>query len=130
MGATYLKTGGAPRRSSSRFLYSGRMHAVDKALHQLRFADGAAARKSYYYRRSYFEVIRDTASRHSAETRKALDAYLRAAEAHKDALHGLWNGLLHAAPFPGRQEEMRLTMARYEVVVCDLHAMQMRAFDL
>lgn len=101
------------------------MHAVDKDLNKLRFADGVAARKSYYYRRSYFK-----ASRHSAATTIALDAYLRAAEAHKDALSSLWDGLLYAAPFPGRQEEMRLTMARYEVVVCDLHAMQMRAFDL
>jgi hypothetical protein len=129
MGATYLKTGGVPRRSSSRLLYSGRMHAVDKALHQLRFADGAAARKSYYYRRSYFEAIRDTTSSHSVETTKALYEYLRAAEAHKDALHCLWSGLLHAAPFPGRQEEMRLTMARYEVVISDLHVMRLRAFD-
>jgi hypothetical protein len=130
MGATYLKTGRAPRRSSSPLLYSGRMHAVDNGLHQLRFADGAAARKSYYYQRSYFEAIRDTTIRHSAEPTKALYAYLKAAEAHKDALYGLWNGLLHAAPFPGRHEEMRLTMARYEVVICDLHAMRMRAFDL
>jgi hypothetical protein len=65
-----------------------------------------------------------------ADTTQALDSYLRAAEAHKDALYGLWDGLLYAAPFPGRQEEIRRTMARYEVVVCDLHAMQMRAFDL
>jgi hypothetical protein len=106
------------------------MHAVDNALHQLRFADGDAARKSYYYRKSYFEAIRDTASRHSAENTKVLNAYLRAAEAHKDALHDLWDGLLHATPFPGRQEEMRLTMARYEVVFCDLDVMKMRAFDL
>jgi hypothetical protein len=106
------------------------MHAVDKVLHQLRFADGVAARKSYYCRRSYFKASRDTVTRHSAVTEQALDAYMRAAEAHKDALFSLWNGLLYSAPFPGRQEEMRLTMARYEVVVCDLHAMQMRAFDL
>jgi hypothetical protein len=102
----------------------------DKALHQLRFAEGVAARKSYYYRRSYFKVARGAASRHSAEATLALDAYIRAAEVHKDALNGLWDSLRYAAPFPGRQEEMRLTMARYEVVVCDLHAMQMRAFDL
>ncbi|HKQ89087.1 MAG TPA: hypothetical protein VJZ77_00275 [Blastocatellia bacterium] len=42
----------------------------------------------------------------------------------------LWDGLRYAAPFPGKQEEMRLTMVRYELVVCDLHAMQVRAFDL
>jgi hypothetical protein len=102
----------------------------DKALHQLRFAEVVAARKSYSCRRSYFKATRETASRHSAETTLALDAYLRAAEAQKDALFSLWDGLLYAAPFPGRLEEMRLTMARYEVVVCDLHAMQMRAFDL
>jgi hypothetical protein len=47
-----------------------------------------------------------------------------------DALYGLWNGLLNAAPSPGRQAEMRLTMARYEIVVSYLHAIQMRAFDL
>ena len=65
----------------------------------------------------------------ACKTTQALDAYLRAAEAHKDALYGLWDGLLHAAPFPGRQEEMLRTIARYEVVICDLHAMRMRAFD-
>jgi hypothetical protein len=102
----------------------------DMALYQLRFAEGAAARKSYYCRRSYFKTTRETASRNSADTKLALDAYLRAAEVQKDALSRLWDGLLYAAPFPGRLEEMRLTMARYEVVVCDLHSMQMRAFDL
>jgi hypothetical protein len=55
---------------------------------------------------------------------------MRAAEAHKDALCGLWSGLLNAAPSLYKQEEMRLTMARYEIVVCYLHAIQMRAFDL
>jgi hypothetical protein len=106
------------------------MHVVDKALYQLRIAEGVAARKSYYFRRSYLKAARDIASRHSAETTLALDAYLRAAEVHIDALSGLWDGLFHAEPFHGRQEELRLTMARYEIVVCDLHAMQMRAFDL
>jgi hypothetical protein len=105
------------------------MHPVDKALHQLRFSESVAARKSYYYRRSYFKAVRDTASLQSDETTLALDTYIRAAEVHKDALNILWDGLHNAAPFPGRQEEMRLTMARYEVVVCDLHAMQMRALD-
>jgi hypothetical protein len=102
----------------------------DMALHRLRFAEGAAARKSYYHRRSYFKVSRETARRNSAVTEQALDAYIRAAEVHIDTLNGLWDGLLYAEPFPGRQEEMRLTMARYEVVVCDLHAIQMRAFDM
>jgi hypothetical protein len=66
----------------------------------------------------------------SAEITQALDECLRAAEAHKDALYSLWDGLLHAAPFLGRQEEMRRMMAQYEIVVCELHAIQMRAFDL
>jgi len=103
---------------------------MGKALHQLRVADGVAACKFYYRRKSYFEAAWDTAHRDGAEITQALDAYLGAAEAHKDALYGLWDGLLHAAPFFGRQEEMRRTMARYEIVVCDLHVMQMRAFDL
>ena len=102
------------------------MHAVDKTLHKLRLAEGVAARKSYYYRRSYFKVVRDTASCHSAKTTLALNAYIRAAEAHHEALKGL---LFYAEPYPCRREEMRLTMARYEVVVCDLHAMQIRASD-
>ena len=106
------------------------MHAVNKTLHQLRLADGVAARRSYYCRKSYFKAAKDTASRHRAETTQALDAYLSAAEAHKDALYGLWDGLLHAAPFLGRQMEMQRTMSRYELVVRDLHAMRMRAFDL
>ena len=100
------------------------------ALYKLRFAEGVAARKSYYFRRSYFKAARDTDGRHSAETTLALDSCIRAAEAHKDMLIKLWDGLRYAAPFPGKQEEMRLTMVRYELVVCDLHAMQVRAFDL
>jgi len=76
------------------------------------------------------EAARDPVSRRSAETTQALVECLRAAEDHKDALCGLWNGLLNDAPSLGRQMEMRLTMARYEFMVCDLHAIQMRAFDL
>jgi len=76
------------------------------------------------------QAASDPDRRRSAETTQAFVECLRAAEAHKDALCGLWNGLLRAAPFLGRQEEMRRTMARYEIVVCDLHAIQMRTFDL
>jgi len=103
---------------------------MGKAIHQLRFAELVAARKSYCCRRSYMKVARNPASSDSAETTQALVECLRAAEAHRDALYGLWNGLLNAAPSLGSQEEMRLTMVRYEIVVCDLHAIQMRAFDL
>jgi hypothetical protein len=103
---------------------------MGKPLHQLRFANSVAARKFYCCRMSYVKAAIDPVSRHSAETTQALVECLRAAQAHKDALCGLWNGLLHAAPFLGRQEEMRRTMARYEIVVCDLHAIQMRAVDL
>jgi len=76
------------------------------------------------------QAASDPVSRLSAETMQALVECLRAAEAHKDALCGLWNGLLSAAPSPGRQVEMRLTMARYEFMVRDLHAIQIRALDL
>jgi hypothetical protein len=76
------------------------------------------------------KTARDPFRRSSAETTQALVECLRAAEAHKDALCGLWDGLLNAAPSPGRQREIRLTMARYEIVVCYLHAIQMRSFDL
>jgi len=76
------------------------------------------------------QAASDPVRRRSAETTQALVECLIAAEAHKDALCGLWNGLLNAAPSPGRQVEMRLTMARYEFMVRDLHAIQMRALDL
>jgi hypothetical protein len=107
-----------------------RFSNMGQALHQLRFADGVATRKFYYCRRSYMQAARDPVRRRSAETSQALVECLRAAEAHRDALCGLWNGLLNAAPFLGRQVEMRLTMARYEIMVCDLHAIQSCAFDL
>jgi len=103
---------------------------MGQALHELRFADGVATRKYYFCRRSYMKAARDPFRRRSAETTQALVECLRAAEAHKDALFGLWNGLLDAAPSLNKQEEMRLTMARYEIVVCYLHAIQARAFDL
>jgi hypothetical protein len=103
---------------------------MGQALHQLRFADGVTARKFYCCRMSYMQAARDPVRRRSAETSQALVECLRAAEAHKDALCGLWNGLLNAAPSLGRQVEMRLTMARYEFMVCDLHAIKMRAVDL
>jgi hypothetical protein len=75
------------------------------------------------------ETARDPFRRRTPESRQALVECLRAAELHKDALCGLWEGLLNAAPSPGRQREIRLTMARYEIVVCYLNAIQMRAFD-
>jgi hypothetical protein len=103
---------------------------MGEALQQLRFADGVATRKFYSCRWSYMNAARSPVRSRSDGTSQALVECLRAAEAHKDALLGLWNALFHAAPFPGRQKEMRLTMARYEIVVCDLHAIQMRAFDL
>jgi hypothetical protein len=103
---------------------------MGQALHQLRFADGVATRKFYCCRMSYMKAARDPVRRRSAETTQALVECLRAAEAYKDALCGLWNGLLNTAPSPGRQVEMRLTMARYEIMICELHAIQMRAFDL
>ena len=103
---------------------------MGQALHKLRFADGVATRNFYCCRRSYMKAAGDPDRRQSAETTQALIDCLRAAEAHKDALCGLWNGLLDAAPSPGRQVEMRLTMARYELMVRDLHAIHMRALDL
>ena len=102
---------------------------MGQALHQLRFADCVATRKFHCCRRSYMQAASDPVRRRSAETTQALDECLRAAEDHKDALYGLWNGLLNAATSPDRQVEMRLTMARYEFIVRDLHAIQMRAFD-
>ena len=103
---------------------------MGQALQQLRFADGLAARKFYSCRWSYMYAERNHVSSRSAETSQALVECLRAAEAHKDALCGLWNELLNTAPSLGRQEEMRLTIARYEIVVCDLHAIHLRAIDL
>jgi hypothetical protein len=57
-----------------------------------------------------------------------LDECLKAAEAYQGALNDLWGGLLEAAPFPGRDEEMRRTMARYEIAVSELHAIRMLLF--
>ena len=103
---------------------------MGQALHQLRIADSVATHKFYYCRRSYMQAASDPVRRRSAETTQALVECLRAAETHKDALCDLWNGLFNAAPSPGRQVEMRLTMARYEFMVRDLHAIQMQALDL
>jgi len=103
---------------------------MGQALHKLRFADCVATRKFYFCRRSYMKAASDPVRRRSAETTQALVECLIASEAHNDALCGLWNGLLNAAPSPGRQVEMQLTMARYEFMVRDLHAIQMRALDL
>jgi len=102
---------------------------MGKALNQLRIADGVAARKFYRCRSVYMNAAKYPGRNRSAETSQALVECLRAAEAHKDALCVLWNELLHAAPFLGRQEEMQRTMTRYEIVVYDLHAIQTRAFD-
>jgi len=66
----------------------------------------------------------DTSRGHGAVTRQAFDEYLKAAYAYQNALRDLWDALLGAAPFPGKEEEMRRTMARYEVVVSDLHTIQ------
>src|SRR5262245_54692629 len=103
---------------------------MGQVLHKLRIADGLASRKFYSCRMSYMTAARDHVRSHSAETTQALVECLRAAEAHIDALCGLWDGLLNAAPSPSRQGEMRLTMARYEIVVSYMHAIQKRAFDL
>src|SRR5262245_29352606 len=103
---------------------------MGQALYQLRFADGVATRMFHCCRRSYMNAASDPVRRRSAETEQALVECLRAAEAHIDALCGLWNGLVNAAASPGRQAEMRQTMARYEIVVCYLNAIQMRASDL
>ena len=111
------------------FMSTIRFFKMGKALNQLRIADGVAARKFYYCRSVYMMAAKYSGRSRSAETSQALVECLRAAEAHKDALYVLWNELLHAAPFLGRQEEMHRTMARYEIVVCDLHAIQTRAFD-
>jgi len=103
---------------------------MGKAIHQLRIANGVATCKFYCCRMSYMRAAGDPFRHSNAETRQALVECLRAAEAHKDALCNLWNGLLNAAPSPGRQVEIRLTMARYEIMICDLHEIQMRASDL
>jgi len=103
---------------------------MGQALYQLRIADGLATREFFCCRMLYMTAARDPIMRRSAETTQALVECLRAAEAHKDALCGLWNGLLNSSPSPNRQEEMRLTMARYDFVVCDLDAIKMRALNL
>jgi len=59
---------------------------------------------------------------------QALGECLEAAAAHKDALNDLWGGLINAAPFPGWEAEMLRTMARYEVVVSELHSIQKLVF--
>ena len=104
------------------------MHTVDKALHQLRIAADIAARDFYRCQRSYIRSAREPVRRRSAEAMQALDECLKAAEVHKDALNDLWAGLLNAAPFPGWEEELWRTMARYEVAVSELHVIQMLVF--
>ena len=106
---------------------------MDEAFHQLRVvrvADSIATRKFYRYQRSYISSAKNQVRRHSAGTIKVLGEYLKAAEAHEGALNDLWDALFNAAPFPGREDEMRRTMARYEIVVSELHAIQMLALSL
>jgi hypothetical protein len=102
---------------------------VNKALHQLRFAADIAARDFFSCQRLYIRAPGDTFRRHGTATMQALDECLKAAEAYQDALIDLWGGLLNAAPFPGRKEEMARTMTRYEVAVSELNAIQRLAFS-
>jgi hypothetical protein len=104
------------------------MYTVDEALHQLRVAAGSAAHTFYRCQRSYIRLSRDSVRRRSANAMQELNECLKAAEAYKGALNDLWGGLLDAAPFPGQEEEMRRTMARYEIAVSELHAIQMFVF--
>lgn len=55
---------------------------------------------------------------------QALDKCLRAAQAVQGALDDLWIGLLVAAPFTGKEEEMRRAMALYEIMFSELHAIE------
>jgi hypothetical protein len=110
-------------------VYGGRIHAVNKTLYQLRVVADIAARDFFRCQRLYIRAVRDTFKRHGAAAGQALDECLKAAEAYQDALNDLWVGLLNAAPFPDREEEMRRTMARYEITVSELHAIQRFAFD-
>jgi len=104
------------------------MHAVDEALYQLRIAADNAARDFYRCQRVYIGLARKPVRRRSAEAMQALDGCLKAAEAYKNTLDDLWWGLLNAAPFPGWEAEMLRTMVRYEVVVSELHSIQMLVF--
>jgi hypothetical protein len=104
------------------------MHAVDEALHQLRIAAEIAARDFYRCQRSYIRSAMESVRRHSFGAMQALDECLKAAEAHRDALSELWVGLLNATPFPGWEEKLWRTMARYEVAVSELHVIQMLVF--
>jgi hypothetical protein len=105
------------------------MYAVDKALHQLKVAACIAASDFYRCQRLYIRAVMDSSRGHGAVTGQAFDEYLKAANAYHDALSDLWDVLLNAAPFPGKEEEMRRTMAGYEVVVSELHAIQRFAFS-
>ncbi len=60
--------------------------------------------------------------------RRNLTEYLITAQAHQGALDDLWNGLLGAAPFSGREEEMRRTMDLHEIMFSELHAIQALMF--
>jgi len=104
------------------------MHAVDEALYQLRVAVDIAARDFYRCQRSYIRSARNLVIRYSAETMQELGECLKAAEAYKNTLNDLWGGLFNAAPFPGWEAELLHTMARYEVVVSELHSIQMLVF--
>ena len=59
---------------------------------------------------------------------RELDECLKAAEAYQVALSDLWIGLLSASPFRGSEDEMRRTMARYEIVFVELHAIRALVF--
>ena len=59
---------------------------------------------------------------------RGLDECLKAAEALKCAPRDLWVGLLNAAPFFGREEEVQRTMALHEIVFFELNAIQMLRF--
>ena len=120
-----MSTGREKNRSGEK---GGRIHSVDEALHQLRVAADNAARDFYRCQRAYIRLTSEPVRRRSAEAMQALDECLKAAEAYKDALHDLWWRLLNDAPFPGWEAEMLRTMARYEVVVSELHSIQKLVF--
>jgi len=61
---------------------------------------------------------------------QVLGEYLKAAEVNEGALNDLWDVLFNAAPFPGRGEEMRRTMTRYEIIVSELHTIRMLVLGL
>ena len=87
-------------------------------------------RRTWFYgcQNSYFKATRVPFSRYVAEPMRELGECLKAAEAYTNALRDLWIGLLAAAPFLGRESEMRRAMAQYEIVFAELHAIQALLF--